>query len=259
MRAASFAVDLQTHFDKDVKGKPQPVGKTERFSIYKVGPVVSASHGIGMPSMLVLLHEMAKLLHYAGARDVSFIRIGTSGGIGAEPGAVIVSTCGVMGTLEPVWESIELGERRRYGADLDRGLSESLISAGKEIGLPIVSGKTLGADDFYEGQGRMDGALQPWYNEEDKMVFLRKAYNAGVRNIEMEAPAFGAFCRRAGIPGAIVCCSIVNRLKGDQIESTGEELGQFSLDAQSVVMQHMKRALLTQDDVSPIAKRAKSS
>jgi len=114
---------------------------------------------------------------------------------------------------------------------------------------------TLGSDDFYDGQGRMDGALRPWYTEEDKMKYLQKAYNAGVRNIEMEAPGFGAFCRRAGIRGAIVCCSIVNRLKGDQISSTPAQLGQFSVDAQAVVTQHMKTVLLQTGD----AKRARHS
>lgn len=243
VRAASFADDLQKHFDPSVKSPPEPVGKTERFSLYKVGPVISASHGIGTPSMLILMHEVAKLLHYAGAKDVQYIRIGTSGGIGSEPGTIIVSTCGVMGTLEPVYEAIELGERRRYGADLDAGLVESLVTAAKEISVPVVAGMTIGTDDFYNGQGRLDGALKPWYTEEDKMGFLQKAYNAGVRNIEMEAAGFGAFCRRAGIRGAIVCCSIVNRLKGDQITSTGEQLGQFSVDAQRVVTQHIKNVL----------------
>jgi len=255
VRAASFADDLRRHFDPDAKKAPEPAGKTERFHVYKVGPVISASHGIGMPSMLVLLHELAKLLHYAGAKDVAFIRIGTSGGIGSEPGTIIMSTSGVMGTLEPVWESIELGERRRYGADLDMSLVNGLIAAAKEINVPAVSGMTLGSDDFYDGQGRLDGALRPWYTEEDKMKYLQKAFNAGVRNIEMEAPGFGAFCRRAGIRGAIVCCSIVNRLKGDQISSTPAQLGQFSLDAQAVVTQYMKTAMLQDSS----AKRARHS
>merc|ERR1712183_914621 len=102
----------------------------------------------------------------------------------------------------------------------------------------------MGTDDFYDGQGRLDGATKTWYDGEDKMAFLRKAYKQGVRNIEMEAPAFGAFCNRAGIQGAIVCCSIVNRLKGDQISSTPAQLGQFSVDAQAVVTQYMKTVLL---------------
>jgi uridine phosphorylase len=256
VRAASFAQDLRAHFQPVDSPSPlEPIGKTERFSLYKVGPIISASHGIGMPSMLVLMHEVAKLLHYAGAKDVSYIRIGTSGGIGSEPGTIIVSSCGVMGTLEPVYEAIELGERRRYNADLDDGLANELVAAAKEIDIPVVSGKTLGTDDFYDAQGRLDGAFRAWYTEEDKMAFLKKAHAAGIRNIEMEAPAFCAFCHRAGIHGAIVCCSIVNRLKGDQIESTSEQLGQFSVDAQRVVIQHMNNALRGNQDV----KKAKFS
>lgn len=41
-----------------------------------------AQHGIGAPSLMVILHEILKLLHYAEASDVKFFRIGTSGGLG---------------------------------------------------------------------------------------------------------------------------------------------------------------------------------
>lgn len=47
-------------------------------------------------------------------------------------------------------------------------------------------------DDFYEGQGRLDGAICE-YTLEDKMKFLQDAHAAGVRNIEMESLQFGAF------------------------------------------------------------------
>jgi len=243
VRAATFAEELRQRFEPDTKGPPEPLGKTERYHIYKVGPVMSASHGIGMPSMLILLHEVAKLLHYAGAEDVSFIRIGTSGGIGLDPGTVVVSTCGVMGTLEPVYEAIELGERRRYGAELNAALTKGLAAAAKDIQIPHVTGMTMGTDDFYEAQGRLDGALRTYYTNEDKMKFLQKAYNAGVRNIEMEAPAFGAFCQRAGIPGGIVCAALLNRLEGDQVSSTPEQLGKFSQNAQSVVARFIEMEL----------------
>lgn len=243
VRAASFAEDLRRRFAPETKGPPEPLGKTERFHMYKVGPIISASHGIGMPSMLILLHEMAKLLHYAGVQDVTYIRIGTCGGIGLEPGTVAVTTCGVMGTLEPIYEAIELGERKRYSARLDSTLVDRLVAAAKDINVPAVSGMTMGADDFYEAQGRLDGALLTTYSEEDKMKFLQKAYTAGVRNIEMEASAFGAFCQRAGIRGGIVCAALVNRLKGDQVTSTPQQLGQFSLDAQRVVVHYMAQEL----------------
>uniref|UniRef100_A0A915JYX1 Uridine phosphorylase n=1 Tax=Romanomermis culicivorax TaxID=13658 RepID=A0A915JYX1_ROMCU len=38
-------------------------------------------HGIGIPSTTIMLHEMFKLLQYAGCKDVTFVRLGTSGGI----------------------------------------------------------------------------------------------------------------------------------------------------------------------------------
>ena len=37
---------------------------------------------MGVPSITIMLHEIIKLLHYAGAEDAVIIRIGTSGGIG---------------------------------------------------------------------------------------------------------------------------------------------------------------------------------
>lgn len=249
-RVLNFAQDVEKALGGIDVVKPrsqplEPIGKTERYALYKVGPVLCASHGIGCPSILLLLHEVSKLLHYAGVRnaDLVFIRIGTCGGIGSEPGTVIVSTSAVMGTLEPVYESIELGERRRYGTELDSELSRKLLEAGKDAGIPVVFGQTMGANDFYDGQGRLDGALRTWYTEEDKLKFLQKAYNQGVRNIEMEGPAFGAFCTRSGIRGALVCCALVNRLKGDQVTSTKEDLANFSISAQNVVMQYLKQEL----------------
>ena len=54
--------------------------------------------------------------------------------------------------------------------------------------------------------------------------FIQKWIQHGVLNMEMEANVFLSFCNRLKIPGAVVCCSIVNRLKGDQITSTKEFL-----------------------------------
>jgi len=41
---------------------------------------------MGMPSMKILLHELNKLLFYARAKDYICLRVGTSGGVGIEPG-----------------------------------------------------------------------------------------------------------------------------------------------------------------------------
>ena len=37
------------------------------------------NHGMGQPSASILFHEITKLLHYAGAEDVEYFRMGTSG------------------------------------------------------------------------------------------------------------------------------------------------------------------------------------
>ena len=46
--------------------------------MYKVGPVLSISHGMGIPSAGILLHEVIKLMYHAGVKDPVFIRLGDS-------------------------------------------------------------------------------------------------------------------------------------------------------------------------------------
>ena len=43
----------------------------------------------------------------------------------------------------------------------------------KEKTIPCVIGKTMGTDDFYEGQGRLDGAFCE-YTEAEKFEYLQK-------------------------------------------------------------------------------------
>jgi len=39
-------------------------------------------HGMGIPSMSIVFHEVLKLLYHAKCTDVKFFRLGTSGGLG---------------------------------------------------------------------------------------------------------------------------------------------------------------------------------
>ena len=68
-----------------------------------------SSHGMGMPSMSILLHEVTKMLHYAKATDVTYFRLGSSGGIG-EPGTVVLTTQGLNGLMEPHYSLPILGK-----------------------------------------------------------------------------------------------------------------------------------------------------
>lgn len=50
---------------------------------------------MGQPSISILLHEVTKMLEYAEATDVTYFRLGSSGGIGVEPGSVVVTNGGL--------------------------------------------------------------------------------------------------------------------------------------------------------------------
>lgn len=61
---------------------------------------------MGIPSLTILLHEMIKLMYHAKVRDPIFIRVGTCGGIGIEPGTVVVTEEAVDELLKPFHEVV---------------------------------------------------------------------------------------------------------------------------------------------------------
>ena len=51
-------------------------------------------------------------------------------------------------------------------------------------------------------------------NDKEQMM---KMVNQGVSNMEMEALVFAALTNMAGIRSAVVCVTLLDRLKGDQV------------------------------------------
>lgn len=76
---------------------------------YQVGSVLSISHGMGVPSIGILLHEVIKLMYHAKCKDPVFIRLGTCGGVGIEGGTVVVSDDAVDGLLRNTYEMVRIG------------------------------------------------------------------------------------------------------------------------------------------------------
>lgn len=192
-----------------------------RYSMYKIGNVLSVSHGMGAPSLSILIHELIKLVQYAKCDDPVFIRLGTSGGLGLEPGTVVVSEKSVDGLLRPYHEIAILGNLYKCPSVFDADLVDKLVTIGNESfkNFSTIRATTMCTSDFYEGQGRLDGAFCS-FNENDKFEFLHKIHSKGIRNIEMESLPFGAFCGSAGIKSATVCVTLVDRFKGDQIDDS---------------------------------------
>lgn len=199
---------------------PLAVNNAERYAVFLTGPVLTASHGVGNPSLSVLLHDLAKLLRYSGAK-ASFIRLGTCGGVGVPAGTVVVSTKVVNEYGESVLDVPSCGESHKRPTLVCQELTQALVAAS----LPsedstetfnVTTGTTMCCNGFYEEQGRMDGAICE-ITKEKQQAYLRSLFDQGVRNIEMESTALTAFCHHLGIPCAVVCTVLLNRLEGDEV------------------------------------------
>ncbi|XP_064471164.1 uridine phosphorylase 2-like isoform X2 [Ornithodoros turicata] len=215
-----------------------------RYCMYKIGPVLSVSHGMGAPSLSILMHEILKLIQYAECQDPILIRIGTSGGIGIPAGSVVVSNSVVNGLLKEELEMHILGQVVHRRARLDQKLAEAIVNIGKNHlhQLNIVTGKTMSTNDFYEGQARLDGAFCS-YTEVMKMDYMQRLKSQGVVNIEMEAAQFASMCHVAGVRGAVVCVTLLDRLQGDQVSAPKALLLEWQERPQQLVAAYIKSVL----------------
>lgn len=70
--------------------------------------MLCCSHGVGISSMSILLHELLKLVKYAKCKDPIFMRVGTSGGIGVDAGTVIITKDAYNGHLRNQYELVSV-------------------------------------------------------------------------------------------------------------------------------------------------------
>ncbi|XP_067685550.1 uridine phosphorylase 1-like isoform X2 [Haliotis asinina] len=222
---------------------PNLASNSERFVLYKAGPVLSANHGIGVPSMLVVLHEILKMLHYAGSSEVTFIRIGTCGGIGVPPGSVIVSNAAVNGKLEHTYETVVLGKGIQRPINVDQELASEIHSCSRtEDPFSVILGKTYCTDDFFEGQARTGGAVCD-INDGDEHRFLKQLDSEGVKNIEMESAGFFALCHKAGVKCGVVCVTFIDRLSTEDVPTDTDILSEWTQRPQILVARFIKKQL----------------
>jgi uridine phosphorylase len=144
---------------------------------------------------------MFKLLHYAEVTDVTFIRklqactyklllflgIGTSGGVGVPPGTVIITNGAINSQLRESYDLDINGRPHSFPCQLDQLLADQLYRTAAQLNYQVDTGKTLCANDFYEGlyfctfielyqfsgQMRLDGCFYQGEAQE-KFEFLKK-------------------------------------------------------------------------------------
>uniref|UniRef100_A0A672HUA2 Uridine phosphorylase n=1 Tax=Salarias fasciatus TaxID=181472 RepID=A0A672HUA2_SALFA len=144
------------HKELELSGNPEEITDicegTDRYCMYKVGPVLSISHGMGVPSISIMLHELIKLLHHAQCQDVVLFRLGTSGGVGLAPGTVVVTEKAVDYSFQPQFEQVVLGKVITRSTELDEEVASELLQCSSELqNIPTVIGNTMCTHDFYEG------------------------------------------------------------------------------------------------------------
>ena len=80
------------------------------------------------------------------------------------------------------------------------------------------------------------------------MDHLYRIRDAGVVNIEMECTAMASLCQQTNVKCAVVCVTLVDRLKGDQVNVPPEDYKAFSLRPQQLVAKFIKKELALKSD-----------
>ena len=221
--------------------KPVNLFKGTRFECYRIGNILSVSHGMGTVSIITLLHSLTNLLHAANNNELEYIRIGTCGGINIAPGSVVITDTSYMPDLSSGYTMQVLGKDISYPTHMNKELNDRVLGC-QPSGLPftIYRGNSIAADDFYLGQARFDGAIKPHYDEKKRQEYFARASTLNIYNIEMESTALAAFCNRANIPATMIAVTLLDRIHGDQITASDEELADYSDRSQQVVINYLK-------------------
>ena len=224
--------------------------KTERFVTRYCAGVLFASHGMGMPSASIALQELMRMVYFLKRGDVDamdevfWCRVGTSGGVGLEPGTVVVTTEGLMADLKPY--RVLNGGMGEYWFDstFPHDVAEAIAAANEGADFPVVTGKTVAGNEFFLEQFRLDGAVC-METPETKMAWLEWIHDNGVRNIEMEGAMMAGYLNYWGFSKfAMICCTLLNRLLGDQVTSTPEQLHRFSEASGEALFAYLQSTLM---------------
>ena len=87
-----------------------------------------------MGSASIMLNEMLKLIYFCKLENVKIIRMGSSGGLGVNPGTLVITKTALNPLLEPFYNLVECGKERKLLAEPDPKLNQNLINAAKKLG-----------------------------------------------------------------------------------------------------------------------------
>lgn len=219
--------------------------KDDRFVTRYCAGVIFASHGMGMPSAAIALQELMRLVFFLkGGKpelldDVFWARVGTSGGVGVPPGSLVLTTEAVMSDLRPY--RVMRGAAGEYWFDGSFPMVVAADFAAVNAGGPaLVLGKTVATNEFFLEQFRRDGAIC-LETSQSKQQWLEWIHRAGVRNIEMEGAMFAGYLNHWGFASfAMICVTLLDRLTGDQVTASPEELRSYNQRAGGALFSYLR-------------------
>jgi uridine phosphorylase len=163
-------------------------------------PLLLASHGIGGPSISILVEELAIL----GIRNI--VRMGTSGSIQehVNPGDLVVTLASVrLDGASRHYAPIE------YPAVADPEISLALTQSAKKEGFTAHFGITASSDTFYPGQERYDS--HSGYVLKHLQGSLMEWRQLRVLNYEMESATLLTQAQVLGLRAACITGIVASR------------------------------------------------
>ena len=177
---------------------------------YKGVKISATSTGIGSPSAIIALEDLARI----GAD--TFIRVGSTGAIqeNIEIGDLIITSGSVR--LEGTSKEYV---RAEYPASANYEVLLALIEASENLNYPYHVGITASTDSFYLGQGRHGFRNYTQSFSENILDDLRKA---NVLNFEMESSSIFTISNIYGLRAGCVSVVFANRIR-DEFEIVSQK------------------------------------
>jgi uridine phosphorylase len=170
-------------------------------------PVLSATSGMGAPSLSIVVNELVQL----GVRTI--LRIGTCGSIQehVRPGSVVISSAALC--RQGAADDIAPPE---YPAAADPFVTVALADAAQELGLDHHVGITASVDTFFEGQERSDTSANPHLLR--RLQGITEEYRRlRILNYEMEAGTLFKMGSVYGCAAGCICGVVAQRTAHEAI------------------------------------------
>lgn len=197
-------------------------------------PVLVVSTGIGAPSTVIAIEELARLgVQY-------FIRVGTTGAIQERIGLgdLVISE----GSVRLEGTSMHYAPVE-YPAVASADLTRALCLGARRLDLPFHRGLTCSSDSFWPGQERR-GTFSGYIPRQFQGT-LAEWQRLNVLSYEMENSAVFVACRALHLEGASVCAVVAHRSEREEVshDAYAKVKRSLSFAAREAIRFHMEDAL----------------